>query len=332
MEIFNIEAYNGDCYIIKEEDTIIMIDSGTNLLAKKISKKLKEIEKIDLLIITHIDNDHIGGILNLVRKDKNILKKFEKIWFNSYDLTEKIMNELNLIILEKQEEKSIAQGISFNKILRDMNKLEKNKKFGDILSLNELEVEVLAPFDEELSIFLSNWKKQLTEEKKKEEQMMNKSSLETSYSIDIDDIDEEYKEDTSIFNKSSIVVLIRNKKGKTVLFTGDTTSNILIKALKEKKFSKENKLKLDLLKLPHHGSKNNLSIDFLEMIDCPNYILSTNGGSFKHPDKECISRIIKNVINLEKIYINYEIQDFFTHKDKEKKYDELIIVQEKINI
>lgn len=332
MEITNLQVNSGDCYIIKEKNKVIIIDSGTSLSFKKIEKELKEREKIDLLIITHIDGDHIGGLLKLVKKNADILKKIDRIWFNCFDLNIEAQKKLNLIIPFQQEEKTIAQGISFTDILKKIGKLEKNKKYGDYLNLDDLQIEVLAPFDEELSILFKNWKDQLSKENELEMEITNKTSLKNSYSKDIDDIDEKYEEDDSIFNKSSIVILIKNKDGKTVLFTGDTTSSILIKALKLKGFSKENKLKLDLLKLPHHGSKKNLNKDFLDMIDCKKYILSTNGAVFKHPDKESISRIIKNIKDLEQIYTNYEVENFFTQNDILRKYDNLMTSQEKIII
>jgi hypothetical protein len=47
------------------------------------------------------------------------------------------------------------------------------------------------------------------------------------------------------------------------------------------------------VKIAHHGSKKNTSVALLKLIDCPRWLISTNGDHFNHPDKECVARIIK---------------------------------------
>ncbi len=73
-----LKAYNGDAIHISYDSKNIIIDTGIGATysskrgnqpkqygeLKKIIDKLKEKkEKIDLLVITHWDDDHIGGIL-----------------------------------------------------------------------------------------------------------------------------------------------------------------------------------------------------------------------------------------------------------------------------
>lgn len=40
-------------------------------------------EKIDLLILTHIDGDHIGGLKKWFEMDKNAFDIISKVWFNA---------------------------------------------------------------------------------------------------------------------------------------------------------------------------------------------------------------------------------------------------------
>lgn len=40
-------------------------------------------EKIDLLILTHVDEDHLGGILRWFEEDSDAPSLIGKIWFNS---------------------------------------------------------------------------------------------------------------------------------------------------------------------------------------------------------------------------------------------------------
>ena len=65
-------------------------------------------------------------------------------------------------------------------------------------------------------------------------------------------------------------------------------------ALKAKGYSKEKKLHVDFAKVAHHGSRANISNELLDMIDCTNYLLSTNGGQGRsyHPTREALANII----------------------------------------
>ena len=53
------------------------------------------------------------------------------------------------------------------------------------------------------------------------------------------------------------------------------------------------RLAVDAVKVAHHGSKNNTSIELVRLIDCPRWLFSTNGDQFKHPDKPCVARILE---------------------------------------
>jgi len=93
MIIKSFNAKNGDAiHIISSDGNNIIVDMGYPETYKKyISKSIKEIEikneNIDLLIITHIDYDHISGAISFFedihngKYKKGILKQ---IWHNSY--------------------------------------------------------------------------------------------------------------------------------------------------------------------------------------------------------------------------------------------------------
>ena len=52
------------------------------------------------------------------------------------------------------------------------------------------------------------------------------------------------------------------------------------------------RLRLDALKLSHHGSANATTKDLLDTIDCSHYLVPTDGSIFYHPDREAIARVI----------------------------------------
>ena len=98
MKINFLKAFNGDSFWISflenESPRNIIIDGGTGNTYKsssnvkgdlfKIIEKIREDKQfIDLLVLTHFDDDHIGGILRWLNKDKEAPKLIKKVWFNS---------------------------------------------------------------------------------------------------------------------------------------------------------------------------------------------------------------------------------------------------------
>ena len=95
IEIEVLPANEGDCILItiEKEDIHILIDGGTaetyrNYLKTRLIQLKNEGKVIDLLIVTHIDNDHIGGIIELFKEngsdmDSKIIR-IRNIWHNSY--------------------------------------------------------------------------------------------------------------------------------------------------------------------------------------------------------------------------------------------------------
>lgn len=88
-----LAADGGDCFLIMAENINILIDGGdAGTYHRVLKRKLQELDRqgkcIDLLVVTHIDNDHIGGILELLKEngsdsDSKIIK-IRNIWHNSY--------------------------------------------------------------------------------------------------------------------------------------------------------------------------------------------------------------------------------------------------------
>jgi hypothetical protein len=57
----------------------------------------------------------------------------------------------------------------------------------------------------------------------------------------------------------------------------------------------------------HHGSDGNTTTLLLQKLACHNYMVSTNGSVFKHPDDAAIARIIKHAAPA-RLFFNYRSQ------------------------
>ncbi|MDD3645137.1 MAG: MBL fold metallo-hydrolase [Bacteroidales bacterium] len=93
MKIYSFNARNGDAtYIRSNEGINIIVDMGysetyTDYISSKITEIGEKDENIDLIVITHIDHDHISGAISFLKDISNSVYKkdiLKQIWHNSY--------------------------------------------------------------------------------------------------------------------------------------------------------------------------------------------------------------------------------------------------------
>jgi glyoxylase-like metal-dependent hydrolase (beta-lactamase superfamily II) len=83
-------ALNGDSILLDLSNYLFLIDGGyvntfNEYLCYELKRKSEEGKRISHLIVTHIDGDHISGIIRLLEKNTNSeIINIENIWHNSY--------------------------------------------------------------------------------------------------------------------------------------------------------------------------------------------------------------------------------------------------------
>jgi beta-lactamase superfamily II metal-dependent hydrolase len=327
LRIKPLQAFEGDSLLLSFDDNgttrNILIDGGPGNTYSKPPKALKnEIEQIkgrgdsiDLLVITHIDDDHIGGIIRVFGDNPkpDIIKK---VWFNSGELisnffkTEVDKSRENSLDLKGDRDLSIKQGITLENFLKKMTCWEQKViHSGD---------KVVRFFDSQITILSPN-EKGLEELNKKWETEGGKKYLSgdhSDYKVPISElVEKSFKEDSSIPNESSISFLFEFQ-GKKILFLADSHPSVVAESLKKLGYSPGKKLGLDLVKISHHSSRKNTSPGLLELIKCNKYLISTNGKEHGLPDKEAMARIIAANKERTCIYFNYDIAgDIFLPED-----------------
>jgi hypothetical protein len=70
----------------------------------------------------------------------------------------------------------------------------------------------------------------------------------------------------------------------------------------------EDRVRIDLCKLPHHGSRGNVTNALIESIACRDYLVSTDGRTFGHPDDAALARILCTSALPPRLFFNYETQ------------------------
>ncbi|MEM6343567.1 MAG: MBL fold metallo-hydrolase [Bacteroidota bacterium] len=301
IHLFVLPAHNGDAFLLEylgidQQFHRIWIDGG---LVRSYMEKgrpvlqslIQQDAKIDLMIVTHIDQDHIGGVLAFVN-DSNLSKDFvERFWFNSglliasqFDHEPDRRRDVGFQTIGFQT-RSLNQGIKLEEFLL------KSKRWHDKPIQNPHEEEiagakltVLSPNEENLMKLDREWEA--------EEASKSRSVPDTDFGESIEKLAaKEEEEDYSIANGSSIAFIF-SLKNKRILFLGDAHPSDIVQALKKLGYSKKKKLKVSYVKLSHHASKRSVSYALLELIDCQNYIISTDGSRHGLPNKEALARVV----------------------------------------
>ena len=103
----------------------------------------------------------------------------------------------------------------------------------------------------------------------------------------------QFKEDTAVANGSSIALLAQFE-GKSILLGADAFPSVILGTLERVQTSLSSRVKLDAFKLPHHGSRANISPALLAAVECERFLVSSSGKKFRHPNRESIARSISS--------------------------------------
>ncbi len=357
-----MQAEFGDCFILESksnnESTTMLIDGGPyqtfrNHLKPTLQKLLLN-GKIDLMVLSHIDNDHIIGLLDLLIEIKNErdngikeLVKIKKMWHNSFKellqlpeepkkLLASIFWSQNLInrknILESLVMKGFQQGTDLTKLAKTL-KIPINPGFDKVIvvydkmksvSLNDINLYLLGPTKKNIDKLRKEWNDWFSKKQQ---------AIKTEFGL-VQILDK------SVPNLASIAFLAEIKNRK-ILFTGDGLGQDVVDMLSKNEMLDENgKFHVDVLKVPHHGSDRNTSLDFFNTVNAKYYVISANGRD-DNPSLSTLRWIIesgktsrgpKKIIltnitpNVRKVLQEYD-QKKFNYKSivLEKKFDFMTI-------
>lgn len=293
MVIEILQAGTGDSVWVSHNKRNILIDGGKSTAAIRARyDKMPQDEMIDLLVVTHIDSDHIAGIIALVKHMKEIgeTHRLKQVWFN---FPKK----------EETDEYSVSEGNELTSLLLGIDGLCWNNNtselLGSTIKVGDIKLHVLAPdYDvadeykpkdpDELGVRLDDWH----------------IDLRTL----IDNIDDENIDEGGP-NSQSIIILAECD-GKKFLLPGDSTPKELYDALRSYNEANGAPSELDFMKLPHHGSTRNVTKNILDEVTCSNFIISTKKNKkYYFPNKETIAKLIRYRERADKainVYFNYQ--------------------------
>lgn len=307
MELFCYQAECGDAIRIRYIDDDgnphnIFLDSGfertyRNILRQEINKLIETEENIDLWIVSHIHDDHIGGIIKYIKSvEAKEIQDIVKVWlynsprqyfFHSKEKSDDISSAM-----------SIYQGDKLYNFLNKKNKLSKKDITTELKSqvFWGMKIYILSPTPSIITELRGKYQPNIPFEENEISTISHATSA-TGYDYHkkIEEFNiNEFNEDSSLENKSSISILFEFKN-KKILWLADSHPTIIADTLTKMKYTNNDPLICDCVILSHHASKNNNSSFLFDMIRCDKYIISSNGEN-NHclPNKEVLAKIIRN--------------------------------------
>ncbi len=351
MHLTAFQSDHGDCLLLTNTAGTkrILVDGGVSAsynehVAAAMGKLAAAKKALDVVYISHIDQDHIGGILKMLddeaawrvhefqKKNKNPASKppvvprppkVLEIWHNAFheqlkdnagpiedalaavapilagsDLEEiraEALNQSNLIT-SIGEAIQVSRRISPKQLNIPLNprsggKLMMQRKSQPPIAIGDLNITVIGPTPGHLKELQDEWNTWLRSAKGKEQlkklQNAARRDEERLGASEFDGLINSLRiqaesfgnpEEVTVPNLASLTLLVEDGT-KSLLLTGDARGDQIVDGLKAAGRLNGGTIVVDVLKVPHHGSENNVDSDFVEAVIAKDYVFCGNGSS-----------------------------------------------------
>lgn len=314
LEVLN--AFHGDCLLLHygppDAPHLMLIDGGPRgtwkaslelrLDALRTARSMAPLF-LDHVMVSHLDSDHIAGVIDLVKDIKNDRSRFNArhFWFNTFDDADKILPpqvkvaEVQLqtgreaAVRASVEQASIAEGQSLRDAVRllraNVNQGEQPLFCDDapvVLDMPGLRASLISPSRKYLLKLAQKWEASTAEK------------AETAAYLD-----------NSIYNLASLVVMVRpSPNGPSILLTGDARGDHILEGLEAAGLLEHGKARFSVLKVPHHGSDRTLAIDFFERLTADHYVISGD-GRHDNPSRPVLEWIAQTAPENAVVWLTY---------------------------
>ncbi len=315
--IKNIGNGLGDCFIIhmagETDECVIIVDGHKenqgNLSFEHMKESIKEYKKIDYIVITHIDDDHIGGILKLLSlpSEDEIFQKLNKTVF--------IYNSIVRSTINYKQAEHLELLLNTRKIINTC-KIDYSKcTQGYLILLSQTRRDSFDPANYQLY---------------KNRPIL--TFIHPTDSKDIEQVQEDYikrkatgnltSSDSKLINRNSIAFLIEFM-GKCVFFTGD--------AYVEDIFPKVSVKNIDIIKIPHHGADlNNRQLpQYAKNFNCQRFIVTGEKKWSKiHPAQSLLTNLYQILGNKLTIYTKVDMAEYEHCSETIKNTEEIDVMED----
>lgn len=334
FRIHLLPAEDGDCLLAEvgsEENSFrILIDGGRRstlpaMLSLICRLPTREGPPVDLLVLSHVDADHIEGLLALVMGDDDF--SVGEVWFNGLNHVRMASGQTHVAPTWPPPPAGSDGGapvLGAGQALRFAARLHGrgwpwNKSFvggpamttdGSALPSASLpgggRIVLLGPPQKKLAAFRQDMDDAF-------EQLTERSRAQTlggrKESSPIRDVTalaaERSSEDRTRPNGASITFVVEHD-GKRALFCADAHPEDLEAALRLYAPDNPGRIRFDAVKVPHHGSARNNTAALIDRLESPRWLISTDGSRNGHPDPQAIARFVLAGPSHKELVFNYK--------------------------
>jgi hypothetical protein len=299
-----LPAAHGDCILVSWGDGShdgsywLLIDGGPSHTYDALRSRVSEagVERFEAVVVSHIDADHIDGIIRLLQ-DEDLPLEIGDVWFNGrHHLDEAI---------DRRPRRDLTQlggveGEILGVLLDDLD-LPWNAAFdgGPIVVDDDtrqplpvvelaggLKLTILSPYVREIERLRRAWDKAV--------RTAGFEPGDRDAALEILHRRRRLQPPTTqLGGDDSSEAFLVEFDGHAVLLSGDAYHGVISRSLDRLRDerSADGGVELDLWKLAHHGSRNNTDAGMLRRARCRDFVVSTNGDRFRHPDREAIDLV-----------------------------------------
>ena len=292
----------------------VLIDGGLastyDVLRDNLRGLLSSQRYFDLMVVTHVDADHIEGMITLLA-DRNLSFSTADFWFNAWrhfsPAPRSLLGPLHGEYLSAMiAARRFPWNLSFQDPAYQYSPVAVQQAgLPEVTLEGGMKLTLLTPDRAALGKLRSVWKREVQkvgleagdlpawQARLYETPRLLPDSLLGEAAPGLQALAQSAsKKDNSVANGSSIAFLAEYE-GKACLFAADAPPGALTASLRRLLQARnQDRLVLDAFKMPHHGGSKNFSLELAGLVDCERYLFSTNGERYGHPEKETIARIL----------------------------------------
>lgn len=333
----------------------ILIDGGPaptyeNGLRRRIAALPENQRELELMVVTHIDADHIDGSLIMLQELPSLKVRIKELWFNGWqqlggegspEVFAPLQGEFLGGLIKVDEQLKSSWNKYFHQQAQQAAAISKSdvpeavaipksdvpEQQRQVLLDGGAKLTLLGPTAAEIKRLRARWAAAIRDfspgdaeealRRLRERREYQPPSTPAVFAV------RQYGDDQSPANGSSIAFILEYK-GIALLLAGDAHARTLAESLKSlASQGSKTKMRFDAVKLPHHGSMNNVNDAWLALVDCDNWLISTNGAVFNHPDKETAELIARHCQKPPTLHCNYrnpKTEEKLVLKDNDQRW------------
>ena len=329
MRVEMLPALHGDCLFVEYGDATrtrrLLIDGGPIGAYGALQDRMEALtagdRRFELIVLSHVDTDHIDGLVRLFANPKPWPFVVKDVWFNGWRHLEQAhgllggkQGEYFSALLSRRLEDGIWNGAFDGDavVVRDDDALPERMLAGN------MKLTLLSPTVPKLAKMRNAWRKDIGDAiepgdldaawellAKQKRYLPGQGLLGSTPGLDAL-LAKQSRPDNAAANGSSIAFLAEFA-GKSCLFLADAHADAVCASLKRLLAQRGlERLAVDAVKVSHHGSKGNTTDELMSLIESPRFLFSTNGAQFGHPDQEAVRRVIGRSTQVKtELFFNY---------------------------